>query len=216
MKTQRTKIQTIKTQSSRSGSAGLRELLLTLAPAVLAVVAVVLLFVLPYATYQYKQKTYAILGRSFLFGTGIAGGKHEVGQSTVLWIFAIAMAVVLVAALVKIGKKVISDEIMTVAGIAGLVASAFMASNVGSMLDGVKKTAASSGAIASIILSILIIACGLFSLREHQILCSPGFHDSSGLYLFHHQQLRPDVRNLHRLQEDRLFQGTVGKRLGRI
>lgn len=178
------KKQTTEIQNIDKTSLRIPEVLERFVPAILAVVAVALLFVLPYATYQYKQRTFGILGRSFLLGTRIAGGRHEVGQSTVLWIFTVAMIVVVVSSLVKIGKRVISDEIMTAAGIAGLVASAFMASNVGSMLEGVKKTTVSSGAVVSVILSILIIVCGLFSLREHKVLCSLDFMILPGLLYF--------------------------------
>ena len=184
MKTQGTKNQNTEIQSAKKAEPGILENVLRLAPAVLAVVAVALLFVLPFATYQYKQRTYGILGRSFLFGTRIAGGRHEVGQSTVLWIFVVSMAVVLVSSLIKFRKRVVSEEIMTVAGIAGLVSSAFMASNVAGMLEGVKKTAASTGAVASVVLSILVIVCGLYALREHKVLCSLDFMVLPGLLYF--------------------------------
>ena len=148
MKTQSTKNRNTTIQRANKAEPGIPEALLRLAPAVLAVAAVALLYILPYATYQYKRQTYGILGRSLLFGTKIAGGRHEVGQSTVLWIFVASMAVVLISSLIKLRKRVVSEEIMTIAGIAGLVSSAFMASNVAGMLEGVKKTAASTGAVA--------------------------------------------------------------------
>ena len=137
MKTQGTKNQNTEIQSAKKAEPGILENVLRLAPAVLAVVAVALLFVLPFATYQYKQRTYGILGRSFLLGTRIAGGRHEVGQSTVLWIFVVSMAVVLVSSLIKFRKRAVSEEIMTVAGIAGSLKAIIASSSAVTPIDAI-------------------------------------------------------------------------------
>lgn len=153
-------------------------------PMIFSLLAMASLFIFPFAEYQYKRTPYSLRGQSFLWGAKIAGGSVEVLPNTIMWIFVIAMAAVIVCTCIPAGRKFIASEIMTVAGIVGVVSSIYLTSKLSDVLDGVKKVHAGSGTVICIVLCIAVVAVGFYELKEHKIMCSLDFMVLPGLLYF--------------------------------
>ncbi len=160
--------------------------ILTIFPVLIAAAAIFLLWRLPVAGYQYKRKSYILRGKSLLQGTTIGKGTFEVPPYTVLILFVIAMAVVIVFALLR-GRvtESLRAEVFTVAALVAFVCSVVTASNITTVLSEMKNVTAGYGLAVIAILSLALLILGLYDLRKNKVLCTLDFMVLPGfLYFF--------------------------------
>ncbi len=138
----------------------------------LGVVAIAGLFA-PYGHYKYQTHTYNVKGFFFLTGGKICGGTVTVPASLVIWVYTIAMAAIIVAALIAIkAKPVICAEIQTIAAAFGIGASFYTLSCMSKMISDAKGVGVSAGAAIGLVASVLLVILGIIKLKGYKVLCT--------------------------------------------
>ena len=161
------------------------QILLTVLPILFAAAAILCFYRFPAVGYQYKRKSYIMRGKSLLRGATVGGGKVEIAPNAVLWLFVIAMAVIILFSLLRGRmKETIRAEIVTVAALAGFISVAVTASNLSSSLDELKKVTAGYGFVVTLVLCVLCVVLGVWDLRQNKILCALDFMIMPGFLYF--------------------------------
>ena len=160
-------------------------ILLMLLPVLFSAGAFYVLFNLPFAQYQYQRKTYQMRGKALLQGATIGKGTVELAPNPIVILFAAALVVVVLFALLRgVMKKAVRSEIMAVAALVAFISMAVTVSNLPSLLDGVKKVVATRNATIILVLCALNVIVAIIELRENKVLCALDFMVLPGLLYF--------------------------------
>ena len=158
-------------------------LLLTIIPVLLAAAAMYVLYTFNVVSFQYKRKAYSMKGKHFL--KGVTLGDTTVSPNAVLWLFMIAMAVVIIMSLLRgFIKETVRAEILEVAALVGFISATVTFSKLSDTLSEFKNVTAEKGIIIVMILSLLTVALGLWDLRECKVLCALDFMILPGFLYF--------------------------------
>lgn len=161
----------------------LASLKIKIIPLALAVLALITLM-LPYATYKYRSRTYAMKGIGLLSRATICGGTVKVPISPFPLILVIAAVLIILTAVYAAKRPALSLEILTIAAVAGVMACFKMATGMSKVIPDAKSVGASYGAVLALAAFILILIIGLWELKQYKVLAALDFMCMPGmLYL---------------------------------
>ena len=161
----------------------LASLKIKIIPLILAVLALVTLM-LPYATYKYHSKTYAMKGIGLLSNATICGGTVQVSVSPFPVILVIAAVLIILTAVYAAKKPALSLEILTIAAVAGVMACFKMATGMSKVIPDAKSVGAAYGPVLALVAFALILIIGLWELKQYKVLAALDFMCMPGmLYL---------------------------------
>ncbi len=140
----------------------------------------ILSFLMPFGHYK-SGKVLTISGYRFLTGTTLWNSKGTKVVTTVDPVIPliVALAFIVLAAIVivfygKLNKK-LCGLVIGICGAAALICSVVFIINIGSVLDGAKKTGMSWGLIIFLLTGVLMLASGMRILYVNKVLCMLDF-----------------------------------------
>lgn len=133
----------------------------------LAIISAVVFFLLPIAEYTYQKTTYGVLGLRFLTGTAVMGGKVQINPVPMLFVFLVLfVATILIGLLFSKIKSTVGGILLLVVGLLQMAMAVLTNTQIENIMDGVKNVSCGLGLTLLMILGVVIMIRGFYTLYQ--------------------------------------------------